>query len=44
VSGLSSSGFGRGPMAGKLTADFIRTGQMTTVLQESDPGRCVVEA
>jgi len=43
VSGLSSSGFGRGPMAGKLAADYIRTGQMTSVLTESDPGRCVVD-
>lgn len=44
VSGLSSSGFGRGPMAGKLTADYIHTGQMTSVLAESDPARCVTEA
>lgn len=44
VSGLSSSGFGRGPMAGKLAADYIHSGHMTTVLAESDPGRCVVEA
>ncbi len=44
VSGLSSSGFGRGPMAGKLAADYIHSGHMTSVLAESDPGRCVVEA
>ncbi len=44
VSGLSSSGFGRGPMAGKLAADYIATGHMTSVLSESDPARCVVEA
>lgn len=44
VSGLSSSGFGRGPMAGKLGADFIRTGHMTHVLTEGDPARCVTEA
>lgn len=43
VSGLSSSGFGRGPMAGKLAADYIHSGHMTSVLAESDPGRCVVE-
>ncbi len=44
VSGLSSSGFGRGPMAGKLAADYIRTGHMTHVLTEGDPARCVIEA
>lgn len=44
VSGLSSSGFGRGPMAGKLTADYIHTGHMTSVLAESDPARCVTES
>jgi sarcosine oxidase subunit beta len=44
VSGLASSGFGRGPMAGKLAADQIHTGQMTSVLAESDPARCVTEA
>ena len=43
VSGLSSSGFGRGPMAGKLLADYIHTGHMTQVLNESDPDRCVTE-
>lgn len=43
VSGLGSSGFGRGPMAGKLAADFIRTGHMPHVLAESDPARCVTE-
>ena len=43
VSGLSSSGFGRGPMAGKLAADYIHTGHMPTVLAESDPARCVTE-
>ena len=41
VSGLASSGFGRGPMAGKLIADFIHTGHMPPVLSESDPARCV---
>ncbi len=44
VSGLSSSGFGRGPMAGKLAADYIHTGHMPRVLAESDPARCVTEA
>lgn len=43
VSGLSSSGFGRGPMAGKLAADYIHTGHMPAVLAESDPARCVTE-
>ena len=41
VSGLASSGFGRGPMAGKLIADFVHSGHPHPVLQESDPGRCV---
>ena len=44
VSGLASSGFGRGPMAGKLVADYILTGHMPHVLAESDPARCVTEA
>ena len=44
VGGLSSSGFGRGPMAGKLAADYIHTGHMPHVLAESDPARCVIEA
>ena len=41
VSGLASSGFGRGPMAGKLIADFVHSGHPHPVLQESDPARCV---
>jgi sarcosine oxidase subunit beta len=41
VSGLASSGFGRGPMAGKLLADTIHTGQPHPVLAEADPARCV---
>ncbi len=41
VSGLASSGFGRGPMAGKLIADFVHTGHRPPVLAESDPSRCV---
>ena len=44
VSGLASSGFGRGPMAGKLAAEFIHSGHMPHVLAESDPARCVTEA
>ena len=44
VSGLASSGFGRGPMAGKLLADYIRTGERPSALSEADPARCVVEA
>ena len=41
VSGLASSGFGRGPMAGKLIADYVRTGHQPQPLAESDPARCV---
>ncbi len=41
VSGLASSGFGRGPMAGKLIADYAHTGHRPYVLAESDPARCV---
>ena len=41
VSGLASSGFGRGPMAGKLVADYIHSGHRPQVLAESDPARCV---
>jgi sarcosine oxidase subunit beta len=44
VSGLASSGFGRGPMAGKLVADYIHSGHRPTVLAESDPARCVTES
>ena len=43
VSGLASSGFGRGPMAGKLLAEFVHTGHKPQVLAESDPERCVTE-
>ena len=43
VSGLASSGFGRGPMAGKLLAEFIHSGHRPQVLAESDPARCVTE-
>ena len=41
VSGLASSGFGRGPMAGKLLADYIHSGHRHPVLAEADPARCV---
>jgi glycine/D-amino acid oxidase-like deaminating enzyme len=41
VSGLASSGFGRGPMAGKLLADALHTGAPSPVLAEADPARCV---
>ena len=44
VGGLASSGFGRGPMAGKLAADYIHSKNMTGVLSEADPARCVSEA
>ena len=40
VSGLASSGFGRGPMAGKLVAGKI-IGTTDPVLEEADPTRCV---
>ncbi len=43
VSGLGSSGFGRGPMAGKLLADYIHSGHPADVLAEADPARCVTE-
>lgn len=37
VSGLASSGFGRGPMAGKLLADYLHSGTPAAVLAEADP-------
>jgi sarcosine oxidase subunit beta len=37
VGGLASSGFGRGPMAGKLLADYLHTGTPAPVLVEADP-------
>jgi sarcosine oxidase subunit beta len=43
VTGLASSGFGRGPMAGKLLADYLHTGRPAPVLSEADPARCVRE-
>jgi len=44
VSGLASSGFGRGPMAGKLLADYLHTGTPAAVLAEADPAGRVREA
>jgi glycine/D-amino acid oxidase-like deaminating enzyme len=43
VSGLASSGFGRGPMAGKLLADYLHTGTRAPVLAEADPTHRVRE-
>jgi sarcosine oxidase subunit beta len=43
VSGLASSGFGRGPMAGKLLADYLHTGTPAAVLTEADPARRIRE-
>ena len=37
VSGLASSGFGRGPMAGKLVAEAIHAGAVPAVLADADP-------
>ena len=37
VSGLASSGFGRGPMAGKLLADSVHAGALPPILAEADP-------
>src|SRR5262249_24606053 len=44
LAGLASSGFGRGPMAGPLPAEYIHTGHPAPVLAESDPARCVTLA
>ena len=44
VSGLASSGFGRGPMAGKLLADALHAGTPASVLAEADPARGIREA
>ena len=43
VSGLASSGFGRGPMAGKLLADYLHTGAPSPVLADADPARRIKE-
>jgi sarcosine oxidase subunit beta len=39
VTGLASSGFGRGPMAGRLLADLIHTGRRPAILDAADPAR-----
>ena len=39
VTGLASSGFGRGPAAGMLIADAITRNELHPVLSESDPRR-----
>jgi sarcosine oxidase subunit beta len=41
LSGLSSSGFEQGPMAGKLLADYIHSGVASPVLTAADPARQV---
>lgn len=41
LGGLASSGFGRGPMAAKLLAEYVHTGHRPQVLAEADPARCV---
>ena len=41
ATGLGHSGFGPGPMMGKLLADLIHSGDRPAVLAESDPARCV---
>jgi glycine/D-amino acid oxidase-like deaminating enzyme len=43
VTGLASSGFGRGPMAGKLLADAVHAGAATRILSEADPAGRVRE-
>jgi glycine/D-amino acid oxidase-like deaminating enzyme len=43
VTGLASSGFGRGPMAGKLLAEYLHTGVPAPVLAEADPAGRVRE-
>jgi sarcosine oxidase, subunit beta len=43
VTGLASSGFGRGPMAGKLLADYFHSGTPAPVLAEADPADRVRE-
>lgn len=43
VSGLASSGFGRGPMAGKLLAESLHAGAPLPLLAETDPAGRVRE-
>ena len=42
LTGLSSSGFEKGMMAGRLLAEYIHSGIAAPVLTEDDPGRRVV--
>ena len=39
VSGLASSGFGRGPMSGKFIAECVDSGFVPEILNDADPGR-----
>ena len=41
VTGLSSSGFEQGPMAGKLLAECIHSGQASSILSSANPNRQV---
>ena len=41
LTGLNSSGFERGTMAGKLLADYMHSGQRPSVLAAADPARQV---
>ncbi len=43
VTGLCSSGFGRGPSAGQLVADLVSRDEAHPTLLESDPSRCIKE-
>jgi sarcosine oxidase, subunit beta len=43
VGGLASSGFGRGPMAGKLLAEYVHRGTPAAVLAEADPAGRISE-
>ncbi len=39
--GLRSSGFGRGPMTGRLLAECIHTGKAMPILADADPARLI---
>ena len=41
LTGLSSSGFEKGPMSGKLLAESINSGTTIPILSEADPARQV---
>ena len=43
VGGLASSGFGRGPMAANLLAEYVHTGHRPPVLARADPAGRVGE-